>query len=78
MVRDPRLHWADAPFLGADGTLTVPVPQLDRAAPFRHGHAQFQFPVLMLALRPAALLAAPAVGSPPARPDHPAAGSPPP
>ncbi len=79
VVRDPRLHWADAPVLGADGTLTVPVPQLDRAAPFRHGHAQFQFPILMLALRPAALLAAAGAGSaaPPARPDHPVAGGPP-
>ena len=79
VVRDPRLHWADAPFLGADGTLTVPVPQLDRAAPFRHGHAQFQFPILMLALQPATLLAAPGAGPPPpALPEHPAAGSPPP
>ncbi len=79
VVRDPRLHWADAPFLGADGTLTVPVPQLDRAAPFRHGHAQFQFPILMLALQPATLLAASPTGPPPpARPDHPAAGPPPP
>ncbi len=51
VARDPRLHWADAPFLSPDGTLTVPVPQLDRAAPFRHGHAQIQFPILMLALQ---------------------------
>ncbi len=58
VARDPRLHWADAPFLGPDGTLTVPVPQMDRAAPFRRGHAQFQFPILMLSLRPAAAAAA--------------------
>ena len=53
VVHDPRLHWADAPFLGTDGTLTVPVSQLDRAAPFRHGHAQFQFPIVMETLQTA-------------------------
>ncbi len=55
LVRDPRLHWADAPFLSPKGTLFVPVPQLDRAAFFHHGHAQIQFPVLLLTLDPQAL-----------------------
>ena len=55
LVRDPRLHWADAPFLSPKGTLFVPVPQLDRAAFFHHGHAQIQFPVLLLTLDPHAL-----------------------
>ena len=56
VVRDPRLHWADAPFLSPSGTLLVPVPQLDRAAFFHHGHAQIQFPVSLYALDPRALL----------------------
>ncbi len=50
VLRDARLHWADAPFL-RDGTLTLPVAQLDRCAPFHHGRAQVQFPVELLALR---------------------------
>lgn len=55
LIHDQRLHWADAPFLGQDDTLLVPVPQLDRAAPFHHGHTQTQFPVVIYALRPAEL-----------------------
>ena len=60
LIHDARLHWADAPFLAADGTLTVPVPQLDRAAPFHHGHSQIQFPVSLYVLKPAG----PAGGAP--------------
>ncbi len=55
LVRDGRLHWADAPFLSTKGTLFVPVPQLDRAAFFHHGHAQIQFPVSLFTLDPQAL-----------------------
>ncbi len=44
IIRDARLHWADAPFLH-DGTLTLPVSQLDRAAAFHHGKSQVRFPV---------------------------------
>ena len=50
VLHDARLHWADAPFL-RDGTLTLPVPQLDRCAPFHHGKSQVQFPVELLTLR---------------------------
>lgn len=49
VIHDPRLHWADAPFL-KDGTLTLPVPQLDRAAAFHHGKALIQYPVQLFAL----------------------------
>ena len=49
LIRDPRLHWADAPFLQG-GVLTLPVPQLDRAAVFHHGHSQIQYPVALYAL----------------------------
>ena len=58
IIHDPRLHWADAPVL-RDGVLTLPVPQLDRAAPFHHGHSQIQYPVRLFALRVAAAQAAP-------------------
>ncbi len=69
VIRDGRLHWADAPFLSPKGTLFVPVPQLDRAAQFHHGHAQIQFPVGLYTLDPHALLdAARAQGAPQAAP----------
>lgn len=57
LIHDPRLHWADAPFLASDGTLTVPVPQLDRASPFHRGHSQIQFPVALYSLNPSKLAA---------------------
>ncbi len=50
LVRDPRLHWPDAPFLH-DGLLTIPVPQLDRSAAFHHGKSEIRFPVEMFELR---------------------------
>ena len=50
IVGDPRLHWADAPFLH-DGTLTLPVAQLDRTAAFHHGKSQVRFPVELFDLR---------------------------
>lgn len=53
VLRDPRLHWADAPFL-RDGILTLPVAQLDRAATFHHGRSQVQWPVELFNLRLAA------------------------
>ncbi len=61
VIADPRLHWPDAPFL-QDGVLTIPVPQLDRAAVFHHGKSEIQFPVELFALRvaPAASVQPPA------------------
>ena len=50
IIRDARLHWADAPFLH-DGTLTLPVSQLDRASAFHHGRSQVRFPVELFDLR---------------------------
>ena len=69
LLHDPRLHWADAPFLGPDGVLTVPVPQLDRAAPFHHGHSQIQFPVGLYSLKPAELAAAAVKAAPASAPN---------
>ncbi|MGI4744648.1 MAG: L-dopachrome tautomerase-related protein [Janthinobacterium lividum] len=57
LIHDPRLHWADASFLAPDGTLMVPVPQLDRAPPFHRGHSQIQFPVSLYTLKPSELAA---------------------
>ncbi len=58
VIRDPRLHWAASPFL-AQGVLTLPVAQLDRAAVFHHGRSQIRFPVEMFGLR-----VAPSSGTP--------------
>ncbi|MBP2472143.1 hypothetical protein JOF53_001015 [Crossiella equi] len=45
LVRDERLHWADAPFLTADGSVWLPVPQLDRVALFHSGQSKVRWPV---------------------------------
>lgn len=45
LVRDRRLRWADAPFLDGHGHIYLPVPQLDGAAVFHHGHATVHWPV---------------------------------
>jgi len=74
LIHDPRLHWADAPFLAQDGTLTVPVPQLDRASPFHRGHSQIQFPVALYTLKPSELAADAAKAD--ARPAMPAVTAP--
>ncbi|WP_340117874.1 L-dopachrome tautomerase-related protein [Pelagibius sp. 7325] len=44
VVQDSRLHWIDAPIL-ADGTLWLPVPQIDRAALFHGGVSRIAWPV---------------------------------
>ncbi|MFI6098093.1 SMP-30/gluconolactonase/LRE family protein [Lentzea sp. NPDC051213] len=50
VVQDPRLHWTDAPFLDARNNLWLPVPQLDRAAPFNGGTSRIRFPVQLFRL----------------------------
>jgi sugar lactone lactonase YvrE len=54
VIQDPRLHWADAPFLH-DGLLTLPVTQFDRAPMFHHGKSLIRYPVELFDLRLAAL-----------------------
>ena len=61
VIADPRLHWPDAPVLH-DGALTIPVPQLDRAAAFHHGRSEIRFPVALYRLRVAP---PPAASAPP-------------
>ena len=50
IARDPRLHWTDALFLDARHNLWLPVPQLDRAAPFNGGTSRIHFPVQLFRL----------------------------
>ncbi|MDC0744734.1 L-dopachrome tautomerase-related protein [Polyangium mundeleinium] len=48
LVTDPRLHWADAPFLDGDGALWLPVPQMDRVALFHNGASKVAWPIQLL------------------------------
>jgi hypothetical protein len=50
VVRDPRLHWVDAPYLDGKGTLWLPVPQLDRVALFHHGASKIVWPIQLFRL----------------------------
>jgi sugar lactone lactonase YvrE len=45
LVRDPNLHWVDAPFIDDDHSVWLPVPQLDRAALFHGGRSEIQWPI---------------------------------
>ncbi|MGO8993468.1 MAG: SMP-30/gluconolactonase/LRE family protein [Polyangiaceae bacterium] len=51
LVTDPRLHWVDAPFLGRDGTMWLPVPQMDRVALFNGGVSKIERPVKLMRIR---------------------------
>ena len=50
VIRDARLHWADAPIIDAHGDYLVPVPQLDRSSAFNHGRSAIQWPVAIYRL----------------------------
>ena len=50
IVRDSRLHWVDAPFIDANHSIWLPVPQLDRIALFNGGKSQIQWPVQLFRL----------------------------
>jgi hypothetical protein len=50
IVRDPRLHWVDAPFIDDNRTIWLPVPQLDRAALFHGGRSEIEWPVRLFRL----------------------------
>jgi len=51
IISDHRLHWVDAPFLGSDGTLWLPVPQMDRVALFNGGRSHVRRPVRVYRLQ---------------------------
>lgn len=51
VVRDPRLHWADALAFDGQGNLLVPVPQLDRTAAFNHGKTAIERPVAIYRIK---------------------------
>jgi hypothetical protein len=50
VVRDPRLHWIDAPSIDSDHSIWLPVPQLDRVALFNGGKSRIQWPVQLFRL----------------------------
>lgn len=45
IVQDPRLHWADAPFLDDRRRLWLPVPQMDRSPNFAGADRPREWPV---------------------------------
>ncbi|ADO71240.1 L-dopachrome tautomerase-related protein [Stigmatella aurantiaca] len=45
VLTDPRLHWADAPYLDRRGTLWLPVPQMDRVALFNNRESKIEWPI---------------------------------
>ncbi|QDH14014.1 hypothetical protein E3E12_07285 [Formicincola oecophyllae] len=51
LAASPQLHWTDAQFLDADGKLWMPVSQLDRAAPFNHGHDKIAYPMRLFTIQ---------------------------
>jgi sugar lactone lactonase YvrE len=50
VARDPRLHWVDAPYLDSEGTLWLPVPQLDRVGIFHGGRSKLAWPIQLFRL----------------------------
>ncbi|OON64511.1 hypothetical protein B0920_14645 [Massilia sp. KIM] len=49
LVRDPALHWVDAPVI-ADGRLWLPVPQMDRMRAFNGGVSRVQWPIRLYSI----------------------------
>lgn len=50
LLKDSRLHWADAPCLAPDGRLWLPVAQLDRLSMFHQGHSRSHQPFLLVSI----------------------------
>lgn len=50
LVSDPRLIWADALWIDAEGDLWIPQAQLNRMAPFNSGISRVQLPVYIFKL----------------------------
>ncbi|WWE77013.1 hypothetical protein GE569_31665 [Burkholderia gladioli] len=51
LARDARLRWVDAPFLDGQGHLYLPVPQIDGAPVFNHGHSTMRLPIALYRVR---------------------------
>jgi len=51
LFSDPRLHWADAPTLTAEGRLWLPVAQLDRLAQFNRGKSTIRAPFSLMSMK---------------------------
>ncbi|MCP1237774.1 major royal jelly family protein [Gluconobacter kondonii] len=52
LLKDSRLHWADAPCLAPDGRLWLPVAQLDRLPMFHQGQSRSHQPFLLVSIDP--------------------------
>jgi hypothetical protein len=50
VIQDPRLHWADAPWIW-NGWLYLPEAQLDRIAQFQGGQSKVKWPIHIYRLR---------------------------
>lgn len=50
LLQDDRLHWVDASFLDANGTLWMPAAQIDRTALFHHGKDEVKQPMTLYKL----------------------------
>jgi sugar lactone lactonase YvrE len=50
IVRDPRLHWVDAPCIDEHHAIWLPVPQMDRVALFNHGVSRTEWPIQLFHL----------------------------
>ncbi len=51
VVKDPDLHWVDAPFIDDHNAIWLPVPQLDRVALFHKGISEVQWPIRLYHLQ---------------------------
>lgn len=45
IIKDPRLHWVDAPFIDEAGAMWLPVPQMDRVALLNNGTSRTRWPI---------------------------------
>lgn len=50
IIRDSRLHWVDAPVIDEHHRIWLPVPQMDRTAPFNDGKTRVQWPIALYRL----------------------------
>ncbi len=51
VVKDPNLHWVDAPFIDEYDAIWLPVPQLDRVGLFHNGTSKIQWPIRLYHLQ---------------------------
>lgn len=52
VIQDKRLHWVDAPFVDAEGTVWLPTPQMDRVPLFNGGRSRIHGEVTLYRIEP--------------------------